>query len=234
MKTAFNPSLPDFLIIGASKCATTSLHAYLNRHPEIQMPTQKELNYFTGKSNWQKGIEWYRSQFQIGPHLNGEASPSYTHYPSMTQVPKRIFDLLPKIKFIYIVRDPLERIKSHFAHRIKLKKPTPPFRDLFYTDLGRDFVAWSKYHMQISQYLNYFDLKQFCFIHLDDLNYHRAETLRSVFSFLEVDPNFWDWHYHVRYHVNRKTAKPLGDIPQPIKDEILEDWRLFRKDFLLR
>jgi hypothetical protein len=57
--------LPNFLIIGAMKAGTTSLHSYLTTHPEIYMSIKKEPNYFSSEKNWSKGVEWYESFFVL-------------------------------------------------------------------------------------------------------------------------------------------------------------------------
>ena len=82
-------ALPTFLIIGAMKCGTTSLHYYLRQHPQIQMPTMKETNffappegipYYTG-TKVIKTVDEYKRLFDSAFDVRGEASPSYTEYP---------------------------------------------------------------------------------------------------------------------------------------------------------
>jgi len=91
-------SLPDFIIIGAMKAATTSLHYYLNLHPQISMSREKELNFFVKKQNWRKGIAWYKSNFNSKEQLAGEASPNYTNFPFFKGVPERMHAVVPDIK----------------------------------------------------------------------------------------------------------------------------------------
>ena len=81
--------LPNLIVIGGQKCATTSLHYYLNLHPQISMSREKELNFFSER-NWHKGIEWYKSNFTGRTKIHGESSPSYTNYPFNKEVPKRL------------------------------------------------------------------------------------------------------------------------------------------------
>ena len=102
-------SLPDFLIIGAMKSGTTSLYAYLKQHPMIIPSIKKEIHYFDngwkfGANTLQKGEKWYRSHFPVQNAKNKicfEASPSYLYNPD---VPKRIFELIPKVKIIVAAR----------------------------------------------------------------------------------------------------------------------------------
>jgi len=107
-------ALPNLIIIGAMKCATTSLHYYLNLHPEISMSKIKELRYFVEQHNWHQGIEWYKSHFAANIPIRGETSPAYTEYPRFKNIVERMYMTIPKTKLIYILRDPIQRTLSHF------------------------------------------------------------------------------------------------------------------------
>ena len=78
--------LPNLIIIGAAKAGTTSLPFYLGLHPHISMSKEKELDFFARERNWNKGIEWYESQFNANVQICGEASPCYTNYPILKGV----------------------------------------------------------------------------------------------------------------------------------------------------
>jgi hypothetical protein len=115
-------ALPSLIVIGAQKCGTSSLHAYLDAHPEIAMSTPKELDFFGGPgfANWERGVDWYRAQFDPEAPVRGESSPSYTAYPFVVGTPERIHALVPGAKLIYMVRDPIERLLSQWS------TPSPP------------------------------------------------------------------------------------------------------------
>jgi hypothetical protein len=105
---------PSFLIIGAQKAATSSLYTYLIQHPNIVSPKEKELNFFNVDSNYNHGYGFYNEKFHrfLNPfkkHLTFEATPEYIYIP---YVPKRIYDYNPKMKFIVILREPVERAYS--------------------------------------------------------------------------------------------------------------------------
>lgn len=117
--------LPDFLIIGAQRCGTTSLYKYLVEHPCIVPATKKEVHYFD--LNYEKGHLWYRMHFPmhfgklIGRAtdqfcLAGEASPYYIFHPL---VPGRIAELMPQVKLVALLRNPVERAYSHYHHVLK-------------------------------------------------------------------------------------------------------------------
>jgi hypothetical protein len=108
--------LPNLIVIGSAKCGTTGLHRYLDLHPEIAMAAAKELDFFAGTQNWQRGVEWYESQFRPAT-VRGETSPSYTQYPRVAGVPARMAQVVPSARLVYIVRDPIERTISAYRFR---------------------------------------------------------------------------------------------------------------------
>lgn len=115
--------LPDFIIIGAQKGGTTSLYYYLIQHPNIRSALTKEVEFFG--HHYQRGVRWYRAQFptfleksyveriQKQPFLTGEASPNYFHYP---YAPKRIAQVVPGVKLIALLRNPIDRAYSQYRH----------------------------------------------------------------------------------------------------------------------
>ncbi len=123
-------SLPNFIVIGANKSGTTSLYFYLSQHPQLLPSSTKEVHFFDGggtKSNintFPKGPSWYRSHFPLKkdmlPHQKTfEASPSYICHPL---VPRRIFELLPDVKIIALLRNPTERAIAHFFWKKKVRR----------------------------------------------------------------------------------------------------------------
>ena len=122
------PTLPNLLVIGAGKCGTTSLHYYLGLHPQISMSYVKELNFFVKEHKWRRGVKWYQSNFSGSARIYGETSPAYTNYPVFSGVPERIYSTLPLAKLIYLVRDPLKRIFSHYIQCYANRKEDRPFQ----------------------------------------------------------------------------------------------------------
>ena len=106
--------LPDFVIIGAQKSGTTSLDKFVFQHPAILPATNKVHCYFALK--YKRGEYWYRLRFPIRASqkfLSGETSPIYLFYP---MVPGRMKKLLPDVKLIVILRNPVDRAYSHYHH----------------------------------------------------------------------------------------------------------------------
>ena len=108
--------LPNLIIIGGLKCGTTSIHHYLGLHPEIQMSKPKELNFFVEELNWDLGLDWYASRFDDRFKVRGESSPHYTNLPRFEGVAERIHEHCPDARLLYMVRDPIKRILSHWVH----------------------------------------------------------------------------------------------------------------------
>jgi hypothetical protein len=109
-------AMPNLIIIGGLKCGTTSIHHYLGLHPEIQMSKPKELNFFVTELNWDLGLDWSASRFDDRFKVRGESSPHYTNLPRFTGVPERIKEHCPDARLLYMVRDPIKRILSHWVH----------------------------------------------------------------------------------------------------------------------
>ncbi len=108
---------PDFIIIGATKCGTTSLFFYLNQHPQILAPHKKEINFFN--HNFQMGVPWYLAHFpaiaDTNEFITGEASPVYFYDE---QVIQRLKQLFPETKLIMMLRNPVQRTISEYYHAV--------------------------------------------------------------------------------------------------------------------
>jgi hypothetical protein len=184
------PALPNLIIIGSAKAGTTSLHSYLGLHPQVSMSREKELHFFTAALNWSRGLDWYQSWFDASAQVRGEASPSYTAYPTHAGVAQRMASIVPDARLIYLVRDPVERLVSNYVQRYADGRESRSL-DAALADLETsDYVHRSMYHRQISQYLPSYPLERFLILEQKALKYQRQATLKQVFSFLGVDPNF--------------------------------------------
>src|SRR5207244_9201435 len=107
--------LPNLVSIGASRCGTTSLHRYLDLHPDIAMSKTKELNFFVEERNWQRGVAWYEREFSDSAPVRGEASPHYTAFPRYRGVAGRMARVVPEARLVYLVRDPIDRAISAYS-----------------------------------------------------------------------------------------------------------------------
>jgi Sulfotransferase domain len=180
--------LPSFLVIGAMKGGTTSLWQYLKSHPQIYLPPKKEIHFFGYEENWGRGITWYEDLFAAAPTGTlavGEASTSYAKYPLIDGVPARIAALLPDVRLIYVIRHPIDRMRSHYVDRYEAGEEDASIENALLSD--ERYLSISRYGMQIERYLDFFDRRQILFITSEALRDQRRSTMRSVFKFLGVD-----------------------------------------------
>jgi len=179
--------LPDFLIIGAMKCGTTSLYNYLRDHPEIAMSQRKEPSYFC--HSYDRPLSWYESLFpEKKDAALGEASTHYTKYPIHQGIPARIHDVLPSVKLIYLVRDPVERIVSQYVHKRSHDEETRSLPDCLELKETNPYIAYSSYAEQVKQYRSYFEDEQILVVDAHKLKHERQKTLAGIFDFLGVKP----------------------------------------------
>jgi hypothetical protein len=180
---------PNLVVIGGLKCGTTSLHHYLNVHPEIQMSRPKELNFFVAELNWRLGVEWYESHFRADAAVRGESSPHYTNLPRFAGVADRMRSLIPDAKLIFMVRDPVDRALSHYLHNVAGGYERRPL-DVALADPDSAYVHRSMYAMQLEPYLERFPLERIELVTQKELSSKREATMRRVFGFLAVDAGF--------------------------------------------
>jgi hypothetical protein len=182
--------LPNLLVIGARKAGTTSLYHYLSEHPDVWMSPRKELRFFVAERNWPRGLDWYERFFPVAAPVRGEASPCYSEYPLHDGVPARIAALVPEAKLVYLVRDPIERMVSHWVMDHAMGwRPRPFLQEVADADHSR-FALYGRYWMQLERYLEHFAPEQIRVIDCDALLTRRTEVMAGLFAFLGVDPAF--------------------------------------------
>ena len=182
-------ALPNLIVIGAQKCGTSVLHYYLSLHPEVSMSKPKELNFFIEERNWPRGLDWYKAQFDADARVRGEASPNYTAFPQHEGVPARMASVVPDAKLIYMVRDPLERIAAHWVHNYAKRREKGTLAETL-VHPNTSYVTRSKYAMQLERFLEHYPKEQVLVFQQSELRYQRMETLRRIFAFIGVDPDF--------------------------------------------
>jgi Sulfotransferase domain len=200
-------ALPNLVVIGGLKCGTTSLHHYLNLHPGVAMSRPKELNFFVAELNWPLGTDWYASHFERDAPVRGESSPHYTNLPRFAGVADRIESTLGSPKLIYVVRDPIDRMLSHYLHNVAGGYER---RDLgqALTDPRTSYVARSRYWLQLEPYVETFGAEPIEIVGREELKGAREEVMRRVFAFLGVDAGFTSDQFQREWETG--TAKGGG------------------------
>lgn len=190
--------LPNFFVIGAGQSGTTSLHRYLYLHPEVHVPVLKEPNFFCRAEDgpWPFGRVGERSEyeglFDTRAPVRGDCSPSYSQHPLRGGVPERIAELIPDARHLYLVRDPIERIRAHYVHDASSVGEERPLGEALgdLDDAKNPYVVGSSYATQLERYLDRFGAERVRVVDSAHLLEQRREALREIFSFLGVDPGF--------------------------------------------
>ena len=196
----------DFFIVGAPKAGTTSLYHYLKEHPEIEMSSQKEPDYFSDIPLQEQGMYYgknrintldkYESLFaQKEGVIYGEGSVSYLFYENVAEDIKKYN---PNAKIIIMLRNPIDRAFSHYLMDYRLGLVSDSFEDiinkkskyknvhLFY----QQYVEVSEYAMQIQRYCNVFSTDNLLLIDYEDFKGDVAGTVDLVYDFLKVSTEF--------------------------------------------
>lgn len=202
---------PNLFIIGAAKSGTTSLHHYLDAHPGICMSEPKEPGYFAHEMTYYpKDLDWYLGLFADAGHapVIGESSTHYTKHPVYPGVPARIAAFAPDARFIYLMRDPVDRAISHYWHNVRqMAEHRPPL-----TALRRDvqYVAFSDYPMQLERYFEQFDRDRFCLLTFEEFIGDPARTVASILGWLGLDPDRGPACFEKRNSTPREFAGSRG------------------------
>lgn len=200
---------PDFIIIGAMKCATSTLHDQLKRHDSFFMTTPKEPNFFSDDMNYAKGTGWYASLFaDAGPgQLKGEASTHYTKLPRYPETVQRMAAHCPGVKCIYMMRHPVDRLVSHYIHEwtqgvisCDIDQAVRSFPDL---------IAYSCYNRQIEPYLETFGPASVLPVFLERLRDRPDAELQRIFAFLQVREKPI-WHADLISNVSAERLRVCG------------------------
>jgi hypothetical protein len=233
--------LPDFLIIGAPRSATTSLHYYLSQHPSIAMSQLKEPNYFLFDRDARPMVDDPRIISKSVPDLPsyerlfpatspgaiGEASPLYlyTH-----RTPELISRTLPDARLIAVVREPVERAYSHlryirpdlgpdapaaFADAVKTELPLPdrPYRG------GTHNLRLGRYAAQLGRCLEWFPNDQLLVLRFQDIEAQPRTTLEAVCRFLGVDDSYQFDVVH-RYASSQTSPSVIDRLMAPMRPHL--------------
>jgi hypothetical protein len=227
-------TLPTFLVVGAPRCGTTSLHYYLRQHRQIAMSLIKEPNFFLFGPSGEplieeppiltksvRGLEEYEALFKptAATAAVGEASPLYLY---TRETPGRILDVCGTIKIICVLRRPAERAWSHFVYAfadLPEAQRAERFAELVDAEIAggpgyapyrtaTHLVRVGRYAEQVRRYQDAFGADNVLALLTEDLDDARDEALRRVLTLVGADPDE-PLELEVRYNLSGVPA-PTG------------------------
>lgn len=180
-------TLPDFVIIGAMKCGTSTLHAQLAAQKQFFMSEPKEPNFFSNDEIYAKGEAWYRSLFAKAPEgaIKGEASTHYTKLPTYPKTIERLAALIPDAKFVYVMRDPVERLVSHYIHDWSQGVINCPIDEAI--EKHPELVDYSRYAYQLEPFVARFGRERILTVAFEDMTANPDAVLKRIAAFLGAE-----------------------------------------------
>ena len=195
---------PHFLGIGTQKGGTTTLYRILKQHQQVFLPDNKEIHYFT--KYYTNGEEWYTNHFTYAKpgQLRGEITPYYLFHEA---VPFRIKKYKKRMKFIVLLRDPVERALSQYFHSVRLGLEDLSLEEAIeiedkrllnskslihipgHTDRSHQehsYISRSRYQIQLKRYLELFKAENFLILKSEDLFQGNRSILNSLSNFLSI------------------------------------------------
>jgi len=254
--------LPNFIIIGAQRGGTTSLYQYITKHPKIIPALHKEIHFFD--INFKKGVSWYESQFRqnfsfslifkkkkFKDHITGEASPYYIYHP---HVPKRISNIIPDVKLIVLLRNPIERAWSHYHHERRLGVEKLSFEDAIKEEPKRlngepekmlvdeNYYSFNHQHYsylergiyidQLERWEKFFSKKQILILSSEEFYSDPSKICQTVFDFLglpSIDTKKTKTYNKGEYQImNAKTRTELVEYFKPHNEKL---YNFLKRDF---
>lgn len=186
--------LPDFLVIGAMRSGTTSLARWLRAHPQAFVPVTKELHFFD--LHWDQGVAWYERHFDGAGQASaaGEATPNYLYHH---EVPGRIAQVLPGIRLVAVLRNPVDRAWSHYWMNVQKGRERLSFEDALASEpkrLATEDAPWrwayldrGRYAEQLRRYEERFGRYRMHVLLFDDMRADAVAAYRGVCRFLGID-----------------------------------------------
>lgn len=203
---------PDFIVLGAMKCGTSSVCAYLEDHPEVFMLPNCDPSYFCDDDNFAKGTEWYEAHFAArnGEKICGEGSNGYSWVARFPNSAPRMFEYHPGLKLVYMVRHPVQRMVSAWIqNRFDWGDNVPPSLDRCFIEQPDWILNESLYWENISRYRRLFPDSQIFVGFLEDLHRDKIAFFSRLTEFLGVTPMPPSKREHLNPTIGKAIPSPL-------------------------
>ncbi len=181
---------PTFILGGTPKAGTTSVYHYLDQHPQVCMSARKETSVFIDD----RSLEWLSENYYRhydGEPAVGEASAGTLGNPAVAE---RVYEALPDVQLIFVLRDPIDRLYSHFTFLQSSQAIDP---DRSFSGFIRSETEWrntlidlGRYHKHLTRFEKYFDRGQMLVLLFEDLKADAEEFMECVYRFIGVDSSF--------------------------------------------
>lgn len=205
--------LLNFLVVGAQKAGTTSLHYYMREHPDIYVPNQKETKFFVHDHRYRNGLSFYERTFfsdWIGESAVGEVDPEYMYIEHALDRMCEVLDM-EAMKFIFLLRNPIDRAFSHYVMEYKRGNEPLDFESALEAESERvcrgcmenirySYVSRGYYLRQIERFLEHAPRRNMLFLLSDDLKNDTGKHLGDLFNFLDVAEDFLPANMSVQFH----------------------------------
>ena len=186
--------LPDFIIIGAMKSATSTLHKQLSAQPGIFMSTPKEPNFFSDELIYRRGLGWYQGLFSDAQDdaICGESSTHYTKLPDYPQTVQRLKNVIDNPKLIYVMRHPVDRLISHYMHQWSEGAINCDINKAI--DRYPELINYSCYGMQMAPFVEAYGEEALMPVFFNDLKFSPQSSLEAIGKFIGVsDSGSLNW-----------------------------------------
>jgi hypothetical protein len=202
------PRSLDFIVIGAAKSATTTLYELVKNHPEISIPTSKEVPFFSDDRVFNKGLQWYIDTYfrnATKGQRRGTITPQYMIGEGVVtsdEVAERIHNTLPNVKLVAVVRHPIQRAFSHYRMLKKRGYETRTFEQAAednlkgrtkipnYDEPDSNYIGCSEYGRILKRYYDLFPKKNILIITTDELRENPSAVIEHFFSFINIDTSY--------------------------------------------
>jgi hypothetical protein len=199
------------------KCGTTTLAAQLGAQDDIFMTTPKEPNFFSDDCIYVKGDAWYENLFADARpgDLRGEASTHYTKLPTHPEAIARLMRTGLRPRLIYLIRDPIDRIVSHYIHEWTMGVITCDLDAAI--EKHPEMLSYSLYGNQLSPWIDAFGVQSLMVLTLEDMNRYPQDVLQQVGRFLGLPDIGW------RDDLTRENASAARVRQFPLQRLLIEN-----------